>query len=231
MHSGGTIISPRLMNYAMTLYKWKPFTYHVGRARDQYTIAEAGLVAGGKERKEGNQTIFFTNSDASEAELITDIIKPMKVHYQIHWRPEQDAVYWIHLSTAQDVGLEFWQTGSNATVTFQSVPIECVVKVVNESRKRKLFARQLSHRKRPKVTLRESWVHTSSYDLRKPRETESRLQIWDSDPIPSGSRNWPKEEFEQSVDLRVDVIPDDETYKDEHYMQRIAEQIQKLAKT
>ena len=142
-------------------------------------------------------------------------------------------MYWIHLSTAQDTGLEFWQTGSNATVTFQSVPSECVVKVVNESRKRKLFARQLSHRKRPKVTLRESWVHTSSNDLRKRRETESRLQIWDSDPIPSGSRNWPKEEFEQSVDLRVDVIPDDETYKDEHNMQRIAEQIQiqKLPKT
>ena len=67
------------------------------------------------ERKEGRQTIFFTrldplNSDANEAESITDIKKPRKVHYQIH--SEQDAVCWIHLSTAQDVGLEFWQTGS-----------------------------------------------------------------------------------------------------------------------
>ena len=50
----------------------------------------------------------------------------MKVHYQIRWRPEQDAVYWIHLSTAQDAGLEFWQTGFNATITYQSVPKECV---------------------------------------------------------------------------------------------------------
>ena len=61
-----------------------------------------------------------------------------------------------------------------------------------------------------------------------PRETESKLQTWNSNPNWSGSRNWPAErEFEQSIDLRVDGIPDDETYKDEQYMQRIAEQVQK----
>ena len=38
-------------------------------------------------------------------------MKPRKVQHHIHWRPEQDAVYWIHLSTAQDAGLEFWKTG------------------------------------------------------------------------------------------------------------------------
>ena len=77
------------MNYMMIPYKLKQFIYHVGRARDQYSIAEAGLVAGGKERKEGRQTIFFTpldpfNSGASEPKLITDYKKPRKVHYQIH---------------------------------------------------------------------------------------------------------------------------------------------------
>ena len=65
----------------------------------------------------------------------------------------------------------------------------------------------------------------------EPRETESKLQTWSSNPIPSGSRNWPKEEFGQSVDLRVDGSPNDETYKDEQYMQRIAEQFQKLVDT
>ena len=58
--SGGMIISPRLMNYVMIPHEWKRFIYHVGRARDQYSIAENGLVAGGMERKEGRQTIFFT---------------------------------------------------------------------------------------------------------------------------------------------------------------------------
>ena len=71
----------RLMNYVMIPYRWKQLIYHVDRARDQYSIAETGLVAGGKERKEGRQTIFFTpldpfNSDAHEVELITDVKKP-----------------------------------------------------------------------------------------------------------------------------------------------------------
>ena len=82
-HSGGMIISPRLMNYVTIPYKWKRFLYHGGRARDQYSVAEIGLVARGKERKEGRQKIFFTpldpfNSDAGDAESITDTTKPRK---------------------------------------------------------------------------------------------------------------------------------------------------------
>ena len=61
-----------------------------------------------------------------------------------------------------------------------------------------------------KATLRPSWVHTTSKDLREPRETESKLQTRNSDPNSSESRNWPKEELERSVDLRVDGIPNDE---------------------
>ena len=149
--SGGVIISPKLMNYVMIPYKWKRFICHIGRARDQNSTAEIWLVAGGKERKEGRQTIFFTpldpfNSDANEAESITDIKKPRKVQYQIHWRPEQDAVYQIHLSTAQDAGPEFWQTGSNAMITNQSVPKESVVKVASESGKR--IVRKTAHTSR-----------------------------------------------------------------------------------
>ena len=53
VHSGGVIISRSLMNYVMILYKWKRLIYHEGRARDQYSIEEIGLVVGGKERKEG----------------------------------------------------------------------------------------------------------------------------------------------------------------------------------
>ena len=153
------------------------------------------------------------------------------MHYQIHWRPEQDAVYWIHLSIAQDAGLEFWQTGSNVIITYQSVPKECVVKVVSESGKRELLARQHTFREGSNVTLRDTWVPTGSNVLRQPRETESKLQMWDSNPIPSESRSWSDEEWVQSVDLRVNDIPNDEIYKDKQYMQRIAEQVQKLVNT
>ena len=82
-HSGGTFIHPELMNYVPISHKWKQFICHMGRARDRYSIAEAGLVAGGKEGKEGRQTIFFTpldpyHSDASKAETVTDLFKTEK---------------------------------------------------------------------------------------------------------------------------------------------------------
>ena len=64
-----------------------------------------------------------------------------------------------------------------------------------------------------------------------PQETERNLQAWNSDPNASGSRTWPKEEIEQPIDLRVDGIPNDETYKDEQYIQRIAEPVKKLVTT
>ena len=62
-------------------------------------------------------------------------------------------------------------------------------------------------------------------------ETESNLKAWNSDPNASGSRTWPKLEIEESIDLRVDGITIDEIYKDEQYMQRIAEQVLKLVTT
>ena len=186
-----------------------------------------------KKRKEGRQfsslLLILSTAMPDEAESITDIKIPRKLHYQIHWRPEQDAVYWIHLSTAQDAGQEFWQTGSNATVTNQSVPKECVVKVVSECGIRELLARQLTLRERPKVTVRPSWVHARSNNVSMLRETESKLgRRRPFNPNSSESLNCPKEEFEQSIDLRVDGIPNDETHKDEQYMQRIAEQVRNL---
>ena len=50
--------------------------------------------------------------------------------------------------------------------------------------------------KGPGVTLRDMWDPKNSDVLRKPRETESKLQMWDFHPIPSESRNWPNEEVQ-----------------------------------
>ena len=111
------------------------------------------------------------------------------------------------------------------------MPKECVVKVVSESGKRELFARQLTLREGPRVTHRDTWVHTSSDVLRQLGETESQLQMWDSNTIPSESRSWLDEESEQSVGLRLNGIPNDEIYKDKQCMQRIAEQVQTLVNT
>ena len=77
----------------------------------------------------------------------------------------------------------------------------------------------------------KSWIYERPNTVSMPRETESNLQAWNSNPKSSESRKWPNEDIDQSIDLRVDGIPDDETYKDKQYMHRIAEQVQKLMVT
>ena len=57
------------------------------------------------------------------------------------------------------------------------------------------------------------------------------MQAWKSNPKSSESRKWPNEDIEQSINLSVDGITNDEAYKDEQYMRRIAEQVQKIMVT
>ena len=230
------IISPKLMNYVMIPYKWKRFIFPVGRARDQYSIEEVGLMAGGKERKEGRQTIFFTpldpfNSDADEAESITDNNKPRQVQYQIHWRPEQDAWHWIHLSKAQDAGLEFWQTGSNTIITYQSVPKECVVEGCQRKWKER-NARKTAHTSR-----RTKKFHSEHHgfmrdpkicaSLGKPRASCRRGALTQ---LHQGVAIGRKRTSNSLLISESTGIPNDETCKDEQSMQRIAEQVRKLFK-
>ena len=125
--------SPRL-NYVTIRHKWKPLIYLVGPST-RPRLNSRSWIDGRRRRKERGKTNNFLvcsyhfNNDASEAELIADIKKPRKVHYYIHLKPGQDASCWTHLSTAQDAGLEFGHIGSAATLTYQPVPKECVVKV------------------------------------------------------------------------------------------------------
>ena len=112
------IITPSRLNYIMFHYKesdthteegitqrngdtqrkWHT-VYCEDQARDQHYVAKAGLVTEEKERKEENQPIFFANRNTDEVEATTDVKKPRKVNYQIYWRSEQNAEYWI-LSSA-----------------------------------------------------------------------------------------------------------------------------------
>ena len=109
-HSGGMIISPRLVNYVMILLQIEAIYLSCGSSTRSILHCR-NWTSGRRNVKKEDKKLFTPldpfNSDADEAESITDTTKPRKVQYQIHWRPEQDAVYWIHLSTVEDAGLEF----------------------------------------------------------------------------------------------------------------------------
>ena len=104
---GTYLIAPELMGHVDIPYKWQEFLFHRGCSHDVTSILKSGLMAGGRECKQGTRTIFFTPlnpfaDNPDEEEPCDDLSKPRKVHYHSKWKPRQDAVYWINLARAQD---------------------------------------------------------------------------------------------------------------------------------
>ena len=85
-----------------------------------------------------------------------DLTIPRKVHYHSNWKHDQETVYCVKLSRAQDQGLRFWQTKSGAIIVHNPVPADCIYRVTSQNGDRTLFKR-LSTRPAPKVTLRSNW--------------------------------------------------------------------------
>ena len=79
------------------------------------------------------------------------------VHYPTYWKYNQDAVFWIKSSRAQDQGLQFWQTKSFAIITFATVPGDCIDRVTSQNGDRVIFERFTTAKPAPKVTLKSNW--------------------------------------------------------------------------
>ena len=137
-HTGGNVTAPELMGHVALPYKWKEFLFHRGCSCDVTSILKSGLIAGGRECKEGRQTIFFAPLDPfgdspDEEEPREDFSKP---HYHSKWKSRQDAVNWINLARAQDKGLQSWQTRSHAIIVCRSVSADCIYKVISQKEER-----------------------------------------------------------------------------------------------
>ena len=91
------------MGHVDIAFKWKDFLCLRGYSHDVTSILRSGLIAGGRESREGRETVFFTplnpfGDNPDEAKPSDDLFKARKEHYHSKWNPRQDAVYWINLS-------------------------------------------------------------------------------------------------------------------------------------
>ena len=59
-HSGENQIDPLLHDNVLLLSDFAEYIYHVGSSHDMHSIIQPGLILGGKDVKEGRQTVFFT---------------------------------------------------------------------------------------------------------------------------------------------------------------------------
>ena len=136
-HSGGIPVVPELVGYTSIPYDWKEYIFHRGCSWDMSSILGSGLIPGGKENDKARQAVFFTPlnlfGEIPDEEQHHEKYKiPQKVHCHSCWKHNQDAVYWIKLSRAQDQGLQFSQTKSLAIITHNPVPGDCIYRVVSK---------------------------------------------------------------------------------------------------
>ena len=78
------------------------------------------------------------------------------------------------LSGAQDHGLRFWQTKSFAIITYATVPVDCIDRVISQNGDRVMFERLATPRPAPKVTLESKWRDVTA----KERDVVRRYNEW-----------------------------------------------------
>ena len=59
--TGGEVVAPELVVHVDIPFNWNEFLFHRGRSFNLKSISDAGIIAGGKESKEGRQTVFLTH--------------------------------------------------------------------------------------------------------------------------------------------------------------------------
>ena len=96
-----------MTEYTLIPYNWKEYIFHKGISWNSQSMLESGQIPGGKENDKARQAIFFTplnpfGNDPDEEKPRDDYTVPQKVHYQTDWTHNQDVLYWIKLSRAQD---------------------------------------------------------------------------------------------------------------------------------
>ena len=87
-----------------------------------------------------------------------NVKEPRVVLYRTKWKVNRNAENWINLKSTQNRRLVFWQTNSNAIILDNSVPADCLAKVVHYKTREILHQQiHLSPHPPPKVSLKSVW--------------------------------------------------------------------------
>ena len=213
------------------------------------SILENELVVGGKQSKDRQSSSHLSTLSGKSRWRSTPVMTlqsvPKKVHYHCNWKRDQDAVYRVKLSRAQDQGLRFWQTKSRAIIVHYLVPADCNYRVISQKGDRTLFERLSTPRPAPKVILKSNWhsqqqlplsgdvpssfgkpvaVETGQRDVKgntteDPGLYSSRKPVLNSVPLVDR-----KSQFE--IDLRAEGVSQDAILQDEEQMKEIYKKLE-----
>ena len=153
-NTGRKLIARELLGHVAILYNWKEFIMEVlsivlqfssqdlllrekrSTMDDKQFSSHLSIRYLSRNHEKYAQATISRNQEKNTIEASGDLLG--------------DAVHWVNLARAQDEGLQFRQTRSNATVLYSSVPPECIYKVTSRSGRE-------TPRPPPKVVLKSSW--------------------------------------------------------------------------
>ena len=166
-HSGSTI-NPALQDNVLLPDGFTEYIHHVGNGKELRSRVTHGLIPGGVSLRTGRQAVFFTivnpmdNQDGL-GETLCDLSQARIAPCKNTWKQFQDTVFWCNLKFAQQRGLQFYQSRSNAVILYDTLPAEFTEKAICMKTKDQLYKRK-SVILRPRVFL-EANSQSGSQDL------------------------------------------------------------------
>ena len=137
--------------------------YHVGNASEMLSIIRSGLIPGGRSLKRGRQSVLFTIVKITVWRTLHATWPiPGSLHTKILGNLFQNTVYWVNLKFAQERGLQFDQTRSNAIVLYNTLPAVCIEKAVCMKTKEELYLKVRLTPRLPRVVLKPNSRSTRS---------------------------------------------------------------------
>ena len=87
------------------------------------------------------------------------------------WKTHQNTVYWVDIRLAQEKGLKFYQTRSNAIILYNTLPAYCIPKA-NNMETREFINEKVyeSPRPPPKISLRNDWMNELGSEVARQSE-------------------------------------------------------------
>ena len=116
---------------------WTDCICHVGSSWDYRFVPEGELLAGGVATQEGRQTCFFTAVNLLSNSILTPRLEEGAKNDSLQIDMEKGAQCSLlarYKKLAKDEGLVFWETVSNFIILYESMPADCLVKVVRRNR-------------------------------------------------------------------------------------------------
>ena len=155
--------------------------YQIGCAVSLHSITNSGLIAGGQNSSRERQTVFFTvvnpmNEKHKDPQEL-DLTKPRLASYKQKWKRHQDTVYWDSIQLAQRIGLKFYQSRSNATILYDTLPAFCISKVIVMKSEEIIYQKEyVSPRPPPKIIYKENWMYDLDSDIAGSSKDTQRIQ-------------------------------------------------------